>query len=121
MSGWLDLSQLGLAPNQKHQALLGAPKIVHCGEHGMTKVVRTTLTAFSLAILSVVTLCDERLLTVLVDQCYQLRIVHENVPQALTNLILNNGIAEQKDVETTVTHKHVLKEAGRVSSPANTV
>jgi hypothetical protein len=28
MSGWLDLSQLGLAPNQKHQALLGAPKIV---------------------------------------------------------------------------------------------
>src|ERR1044071_9469969 len=33
MSGWLDLTQLGLAPNQKHQALLGAPKIVHCGEH----------------------------------------------------------------------------------------
>jgi hypothetical protein len=33
MSGWLDLSQLGLAPNQKHQALLGAPKIVQCGEH----------------------------------------------------------------------------------------
>jgi hypothetical protein len=32
MSGWLDLTQLGLAPNQKHQALLGAPKIVHCGE-----------------------------------------------------------------------------------------
>jgi hypothetical protein len=32
MSGWLDLAQLGLAPNQKHQALLGAPKIVHCGE-----------------------------------------------------------------------------------------
>ena len=32
MSGWLDLSQLGLAPNQKHQAFLGAPKIVHCGE-----------------------------------------------------------------------------------------
>jgi hypothetical protein len=31
MSGWLDLTQLGLAPNQKHQALLGAPKIVHCG------------------------------------------------------------------------------------------
>jgi hypothetical protein len=29
MSGWLDLAQLGLAPNQKHQALLGAPKIVH--------------------------------------------------------------------------------------------
>jgi hypothetical protein len=32
MSGWLDLTQLGLAPNQKHQALLGAPKIIHCGE-----------------------------------------------------------------------------------------
>ena len=32
MSGWLDLTQSGLAPNQKHQALLGAPKIVHCGE-----------------------------------------------------------------------------------------
>ena len=32
MSGWLDLTQLGLAPNQKHQALLGAPKIVQCGE-----------------------------------------------------------------------------------------
>src|SRR5215213_3528768 len=31
MSGWLDLAQLGLAPNQKHQALLGAPKSVHCG------------------------------------------------------------------------------------------
>jgi hypothetical protein len=31
MSGWLDLTQLGLAPNQKHQALLGAPKTVHCG------------------------------------------------------------------------------------------
>jgi hypothetical protein len=31
MSGWLDLNQLGLSPNQKHQALLGAPKIVHCG------------------------------------------------------------------------------------------
>ena len=31
MSGWLDLTPLGLAPNQKHQALLGAPKIVHCG------------------------------------------------------------------------------------------
>ena len=32
MSGWLDLTQLGLAPNQKHQAFLGAPKIVHRGE-----------------------------------------------------------------------------------------
>jgi hypothetical protein len=32
MSGWFDLTQLGLAPNQKHQAFLGAPKIVHCGE-----------------------------------------------------------------------------------------
>jgi len=32
MSGWLDLTQLGLAPNQKHQAFLGAPKIVQCGE-----------------------------------------------------------------------------------------
>jgi len=32
MSGWLDLTQLELAPNQKHQALLGAPKIVHCGD-----------------------------------------------------------------------------------------
>ena len=32
MSGWLDLAQLGLAPNQKHQAFLGAPKFVHCGE-----------------------------------------------------------------------------------------
>ena len=32
MSGWLGLTQLGLSPNQKHQALLGAPKIVHCGE-----------------------------------------------------------------------------------------
>jgi hypothetical protein len=32
MSGWLDLAQLGLAPSQKHQALLGAPKIVQCGE-----------------------------------------------------------------------------------------
>jgi hypothetical protein len=31
MSGWLDLTQSGLAPNQKHQAFLGAPKIVHCG------------------------------------------------------------------------------------------
>ena len=31
MSDWLDLAQLGLSPNQKHQALLGAPKIVHCG------------------------------------------------------------------------------------------
>ena len=31
MSGCLDLAQLGLAPNQKHQAFLGAPKIVHCG------------------------------------------------------------------------------------------
>ena len=31
MSGWLELTQLGLAPNQKHQAFLGAPKIVHCG------------------------------------------------------------------------------------------
>jgi hypothetical protein len=31
MSGWLDLIQSGLAPNQKHQALFGAPKIVHCG------------------------------------------------------------------------------------------
>jgi hypothetical protein len=30
MSGWLNLTQLGPAPNQKHQALLGAPKIVHC-------------------------------------------------------------------------------------------
>ena len=26
MSGWLDLTQLGLSPNQKHQALLVAPK-----------------------------------------------------------------------------------------------
>jgi hypothetical protein len=32
MSGWLDLLNWGLAPNQKHQAFLGAPKIVHCGE-----------------------------------------------------------------------------------------
>jgi len=32
MSGWLDLAQSGLAPNQKHQALLDAPKIVHCGD-----------------------------------------------------------------------------------------
>jgi hypothetical protein len=32
MSGWLDLTLLGLAPNQKHQALLGAPMIVQCGE-----------------------------------------------------------------------------------------
>jgi len=32
MSGWLDLTPLGLAPNQKHQALLGAPKFVHGGE-----------------------------------------------------------------------------------------
>ena len=38
MSGLLDLTQLGLAPNQKHQALLGAPKIVHCGEPDRTKV-----------------------------------------------------------------------------------
>jgi hypothetical protein len=37
MSGWLDLNQLGLSPNQKHQALLGAPKIVHCGEQDTTK------------------------------------------------------------------------------------
>ena len=34
MSGWLDLAQSGLAPDQKHQALLGAPKIVQCGEEG---------------------------------------------------------------------------------------
>jgi hypothetical protein len=39
MCGWLGLSQLGLAPNQKHQALLGAPKIVHCGEQIPSKVV----------------------------------------------------------------------------------
>jgi hypothetical protein len=32
MSGWLHLAQLGLARNLKHQALLGAPKIVHGGE-----------------------------------------------------------------------------------------
>ncbi len=32
MSGWLNLTQLGLAPNQKHQAFLGAPKIVQCAE-----------------------------------------------------------------------------------------
>ena len=32
MIGWLDLTQLGLAPDQKHQAFLGAPKIVYCGE-----------------------------------------------------------------------------------------
>src|SRR5215216_5253358 len=37
MSGWLVLTQLGLAPNQKHQALLGAPKIVHCGERYLKK------------------------------------------------------------------------------------
>ena len=37
---WLvDLNQLGLAPNQKHQAFLGAPKIVHCGE----KIERSAL------------------------------------------------------------------------------
>lgn len=41
MSGWLDLTQLGLAPNQKHQALLGAPKIGHCGEqYGETSLRR---------------------------------------------------------------------------------
>ena len=34
MSGWLDLTQLGLAPNQKHQALLGAPKMSTVGCHG---------------------------------------------------------------------------------------
>src|SRR6185369_11249027 len=32
MSGWLDLAQLGLAPNQKHQAFLGAPTLVQCRE-----------------------------------------------------------------------------------------
>src|ERR1043166_1082831 len=37
MSGWLDLTQLGLAPNQKHQAFLGAPKIVHCGLRTITR------------------------------------------------------------------------------------
>jgi hypothetical protein len=32
MSGWLDLTQSGLSLNQKHQALPGAPMIVHCGD-----------------------------------------------------------------------------------------
>ena len=40
MSGWLDLAQLGLAPNQKHQALLGAPKIVQCGEKIEEEAIR---------------------------------------------------------------------------------
>jgi hypothetical protein len=33
-----------------------------------------------------------------------------NVPQALMNLRLNNGIAEHKDVETTMIYTHDLKE-----------
>src|SRR6185503_5961874 len=37
MSAWLDLTQLGLAPNQKHQAFLGAPKVVHCGDTRCTR------------------------------------------------------------------------------------
>jgi hypothetical protein len=40
MSGWLDLTQLGLSPNQKHQALLGAPKIVQCGEKIEEEAIR---------------------------------------------------------------------------------
>jgi hypothetical protein len=31
---------LGLAPNQKHQAFLGAPKVVHCGEKIEEEAIR---------------------------------------------------------------------------------
>ena len=41
-SGWIDLAQLGLAPNQKYQALLGAPKIVHCGEEFLAQPFTTS-------------------------------------------------------------------------------
>ncbi len=42
-----------------------------------------------------------------------------NVPQALMNLRLNNGIAEHKEVETTMIYTHVLKERGAIKSPAD--
>jgi len=36
-----------------------------------------------------------------------------NVPQAVMNLILNNGIEGQRHIETMMTHPHVLNRAGK--------
>ena len=38
-----------------------------------------------------------------------------NVPQALMNLILNNGIARHKQVETTMIYRRVLNRTKRLA------
>src|ERR1041384_4806541 len=40
MSGWLDLTQLGLAPNQKHQAFLAHRRLSSVGRHDFSVVLR---------------------------------------------------------------------------------
>ena len=40
MSGWLDLTQLGLAPNQKHQAFLAHRRLSTVGRHDFSVVLR---------------------------------------------------------------------------------